>query len=72
MCPLDKVRSMFVCPFSPYDLVGTGVWIAVFHLLHFDGMYECAVYLFLCQLFWLIMDVPRAWMKTVETGLRDD
>lgn len=63
---------MFVCPFSPHDLVGTGVWLALFNIFKLEYMYECTVYLFLAQVFWLILHIPRAWMKTVEDRWREE
>jgi hypothetical protein len=48
------------------------VCIAVFNILNLEYMYERTVYLFMAQLFWLVMDIPRAWMKTVEDGWREE
>ena len=63
---------MFVCPFSLCDLACTGVCIAAFNFFKLEYMYECAVYLFLAQLCWVVLDIPRAWIKMVEDGVRDE
>lgn len=56
-CHLENVD---ICP---YDLFGCGLWIVVFAAFNCERLYECAVWVFLCQLWILAMKFLHQLVK---------